>query len=47
MIKSVKELIKEIEERGPIEVPEGCVTGEEYEKWLYEEDKPEIENKTK
>lgn len=35
-IKYADDIIKEIEERGQIQVPEGCVTGEEFEKWLRE-----------
>ena len=34
MIKYANQIIKEIEERGQIQVPNGCVTGEEFEKWL-------------
>lgn len=30
------EIAKEIKERGQIQVPDGCVTGEEFEKWLRE-----------
>ena len=33
-VKYANEIVKEIEERGQIQVPEGCVTGEEYEKWM-------------
>ncbi len=36
-IKFANEIIEEIEARGEIIIPEGCVTGEEYEAWLYEE----------
>ena len=37
MIKYANQIIKEIEERGQIQVPNGYitdVTGEEFEKWL-------------
>lgn len=34
MIKYANQIIKEIEERGHIQVPNGYVTGEEFEKWL-------------
>ena len=30
----IDEIAKEIEERGEIQAPDGCVTGEEFEKWL-------------
>lgn len=33
-IKYADDIIKEIEERGQIQIPEGCVTGEEFEEWL-------------
>ena len=36
-IKYTDKIAKEIEERGEIQVPEGYVTGEEFEKWLYNE----------
>ena len=39
-IKFADEIVKEIEERGQIQVQDDCVTGEEFEKWLkdnYEE----------
>ena len=35
-IKYAKEIIKDIESRGSISVPDDCVTGEEYEKWMRE-----------
>lgn len=38
VIKYANEIIKEIEERGEIQVPYGCVTGEEFEKWLRNRD---------
>ena len=36
-IKFANDIIKEIRERGSIEVPEGYFTGEAFEEWLYEE----------
>lgn len=36
-IKMAKDIIKDIENKGQISVPEGCVTGEAFEKWLYED----------
>lgn len=36
-IKFANEIVKEIRERGSIEVPEGYFTGEAFEEWLYEE----------
>ena len=33
-IKYANEIAKEIKERGEIQVPECCVIGEEFEKWL-------------
>jgi len=35
-IKFAEDIVKEIESRGQIGVPEGCVTGDDYEEWLYE-----------
>ncbi len=35
--KFFKQIIKEMDERGPIQVPNGYVTGEEFEKWLMED----------
>lgn len=36
MIKFAVEIVEDIKKRGNIEVPEGYVTGESFEKWLYE-----------
>lgn len=36
-IKFAKDMIREIQERREIFVPQGYVTGEAYEEWLYEE----------
>lgn len=36
-IKYAENIIKEIEKRGTIVVPDGYVTGEAYEEWLYED----------
>ena len=36
-IKFAEDIVKEIRERGSIEVPEGYVTGEAFEEWLYKE----------
>lgn len=44
MIKYADEIVKEIEQRGVIKIPNGNVSGEEFEKWLYEED-TKIKNK--
>lgn len=44
MIKYAEDIVKEIDERGTIKIPDNCVTGEEFEKWLYEEN-TEIKNK--
>ena len=33
-IKFADEIIKEIEKRGSVKIPNGNVTGEEFEKWL-------------
>lgn len=35
-VKYVTDIIKEIQARGSIEVPEGYITGEDFEKWLRE-----------
>lgn len=35
-IKYADKIIKDIESRGPISVPDNCVTGEEFEKWMRE-----------
>ena len=36
-VKFADDIVKEIQERGNIEVPEGYVTGEPYEEWLHNE----------
>lgn len=36
-IKFANDIVREIRERGSIEVPEGYFTGEAFEEWLYEE----------
>ena len=33
-VKFADEIVTEIKERGQIQVPDGCVTGEEFEEWL-------------
>jgi len=35
-IKFAKDIVKDIEERGVVSVPEGYVIGENFERWLYE-----------
>lgn len=40
-IRFASEIIKEIKERGPIVASATSTNGEEYEKWLYEEDDAE------
>lgn len=37
-VKFADEIVKEIRERGSIEVPEGYFTGEAFEEWLYKEE---------
>lgn len=37
-IKFADEIVKEIRERGSVEVPEGYFTGEAFEEWLYKEE---------
>lgn len=37
-IKYATEITKEITKRGQIQVPDGYVTGEEFEKWLRDKD---------
>lgn len=37
-IKFAQDIVREIRERGSIEVPEGYVTGEDFENWLYGEE---------
>lgn len=44
MIKYAEDIVKEIDERGTIKIQDDCVTGEEFEKWLLEEN-VEIKNK--
>lgn len=36
-VKFADEIAKEIQERGNIEVPEGCFTGEAFEEYLHKE----------
>lgn len=33
-IKYAKDIAKEIRERGSVQVPEGCITGDAFEEWL-------------
>ena len=33
-IKFADEIIKDIEKRGSVKIPNGNITGEEFEKWL-------------
>lgn len=35
-MKFATEIVKEIKKRGNVNVSKGCVTGESFEKWLYE-----------
>lgn len=35
-IKLAEDIVKEMEERGVITIPQGCVTGEDFEEWLCE-----------
>jgi hypothetical protein len=37
-IKFAIDIAKDIENRGPVNIPEGYVTGEAYEEWLYKKD---------
>jgi len=36
-IKLAEDIVKEMDERGAITVPQGCVMGEDFEEWLCEE----------
>lgn len=42
-VKFAADIARDIEERGPVTVPDGCVTGEAYETWLCEETTEQIE----
>lgn len=42
-VKFADEIVKEIQARGSIMVPEGYVTGEEFENWLYYEEEIHFE----
>ena len=44
-IKLAEDIVKEMEERGTITVPQGCVTGEDFEEWLCEEVVNQIRNR--
>lgn len=33
-IKFAKDVVKQIKERGPIKIPNGSVTGEDFQQWL-------------
>ena len=37
-IKFARQIVEEMDSRGQISVPDGCVTGEEHEEWLLEQD---------
>lgn len=43
-IKLVNEIIEEIKNRQPAAVTDMSVDGEEYERWLYEEEKKKKDN---
>jgi hypothetical protein len=43
-IKLVDEIIEEIKNRQPAAVTDMSVDGEEYERWLYEEEKKKKDN---
>lgn len=45
-IKFAVDIIKEIEKRGSITIPNGYVTGEAFEEWLYENDLLETKMKS-
>jgi hypothetical protein len=34
-MRYANEIANEIEKRGPVTIPEGCMTGEEFDMWLY------------
>ena len=38
-IKFAKQIVEEMDSRGPISVPDGCVTGEEHEEWMRQDSK--------
>ena len=40
--KFANEIINEIKARGPVKIPAGSVSGEEFEEWLYVEEKVEM-----
>lgn len=42
MWKSFNQIVKDLNERGSIQVPNGYVTGEEFEKWLKDESKGKL-----
>ncbi len=44
-IKLVDEIIEEIKNRQPAAVTDMSVDGEEYERWLYEEEKKKVKDK--
>lgn len=42
-MKYAKDIIEEIEKRGPISIPDGCFSDESFEKWMHSgSDKLEI-----
>lgn len=45
-IKYADDIIKEINNRGTIQIPENSATGEEFEKWLYEDNMDDKEIKS-
>ena len=40
--KSFNQIVKELNERGAIQIPNGYVTGDEVEKWLRDESKGKL-----
>ncbi len=42
-IKFADQIVKEMDARGQVIVPDNCVTGEAFEEWLYGEEPKEVE----
>ena len=44
--KFAEDIVADMEARGIVETPEGFINGEDYERWLYEEDREDKQNDT-
>lgn len=46
-IKFAKDIVKEIKERGPVSIPDNCIGGDDFERWLIESKRKTMERMMK